>query len=344
MNPKISIIVPIYNVERYLERCVQSLVNQTLKEIEIILIDDGSSDRSPMMCDVWAEKDNRIKVIHKKNAGLGFARNSGIEIASGEYLGFVDSDDYVDINMFQSLYETALKHESEIVLSGYYYESYLKTITKQIVQQVEHYSGEETFQALLNLISSKPDAKQDMVFGFPVWRSIYSKNVIDLHSIRFCSERQYISEDVIFHIELVPKVNKLTVIPKCYYHYCANEDSLTKTYRKDRIEKDLMLVREVRRRLDLIPTIPPFQDIVDRMLIARVRVAVDAEVTFINQNGLSNCIRNIKQMIRNEEILQILKRYPSGELPFQQRMFIVICKLQQPILLTILLLIYRKIR
>ena len=107
--PKISIIVPIYNVEKYLDRCMQSLLNQTLTDIEIIMVDDGSPDRCPQMCDEYAKKDSRIKVIHKSNAGLGYARNSGLEIATGEYVAFVDSDDYVYTQIYESLYVSAKK-------------------------------------------------------------------------------------------------------------------------------------------------------------------------------------------------------------------------------------------
>ena len=105
--PLVSIIVPIYNVEPYLDRCIQSLINQTLENIEIILVDDESPDNCPQMCDAYAKQDRRIKVIHKKNGGLGLARNSGLEIATGEFVAFVDSDDYVDIAMYQNLYKIA---------------------------------------------------------------------------------------------------------------------------------------------------------------------------------------------------------------------------------------------
>lgn len=113
--PKVSIIVPIYNVEKYLDRCIQSLVNQTLNDIEIILVDDGSPDNCPSMCDEYAQKDNRIKVIHKQNAGLGYARNSGLEIAIGEYIAFVDSDDYVDTSMYETLYKKAITISADAV-------------------------------------------------------------------------------------------------------------------------------------------------------------------------------------------------------------------------------------
>lgn len=97
----ISIIVPVYNVEKYLERCIESIVNQTYKDIEIILVDDGSPDNCPVICDRYAEKDNRIKVIHKQNGGLINARKSGLEIAQGDYIGFVDSDDWIEPEMYE---------------------------------------------------------------------------------------------------------------------------------------------------------------------------------------------------------------------------------------------------
>lgn len=109
MNPKVSIIVPVYKVEQYLDSCVHSLLNQTLKDIEIILVDDGSPDKCPIICDLYAQKDTRVKVIHKTNEGLGMARNSGIEFATGEYITFCDSDDYVDLETYETVYQICKK-------------------------------------------------------------------------------------------------------------------------------------------------------------------------------------------------------------------------------------------
>ena len=113
--PKISIIVPVYNVERYLVDCIESIRNQSLTDIEIILVDDGSLDNSGAICDDYALKDDRIKVIHKKNGGLSSARNAGLEVAIGEYIGFVDSDDWVDSEMYGFLYKNAVEKNAEIV-------------------------------------------------------------------------------------------------------------------------------------------------------------------------------------------------------------------------------------
>ncbi len=104
---KVSVVVPVYNVEKYLERCIESIRNQTLEDIEIILVDDGSPDNCPKICDGFAEKDSRIKVIHKKNGGLSSARNAGIYAATGEYIGYIDSDDYAEPDMFEILYDSS---------------------------------------------------------------------------------------------------------------------------------------------------------------------------------------------------------------------------------------------
>lgn len=117
-QPKVSIIVPVYNVEKFLERCVISLQNQTVRDIEIILVDDSSTDSSLQICNRLAQADSRIKVIHKVNEGAGKARNAALSIATGEYIGFVDSDDYVEPDMYRTLLEKAEEHNSDLVMSG----------------------------------------------------------------------------------------------------------------------------------------------------------------------------------------------------------------------------------
>lgn len=116
--PKVSVIVPIYNVEKYLDRCMESLLNQTLKDIEIIMVDDGSPDNCPQMCDEYAKKDRRIKVVHKKNGGLSDARNAGLKVATGEYVAFVDSDDYQSLNTYEELYHQAESGDYDVVYGG----------------------------------------------------------------------------------------------------------------------------------------------------------------------------------------------------------------------------------
>ena len=121
MNWLVSIIVPIYKVEPYLDRCVQSIVNQTYKNLEIILVDDGSPDNCPAMCDAWAEKDSRIRVIHKENGGVSSARNAGLDMATGDYITFVDADDSLDCGALESLYFLVDTYHAEVSACGFEY-------------------------------------------------------------------------------------------------------------------------------------------------------------------------------------------------------------------------------
>src|SRR5690348_8514297 len=119
MNPKISIIVPIYDVQKYLFKCIDSILAQTFTDYELILVNDGSPDSCGEICNEFAKKDKRIKVIHKKNGGLSSARNAGLEIAKGEYIGFIDSDDFIHNKMYEILYQNALFHSSDIIICDF---------------------------------------------------------------------------------------------------------------------------------------------------------------------------------------------------------------------------------
>ena len=118
-NPLISVIIPIYQIDRYVGSCIESVMNQTYKNLEIILVDDGSEDRGAELCDLYAKKDSRIKVIHKKNGGLVSARKAGVKIATGEYVGYVDGDDWVDEKFYEIMVKSAIQYNSDLVVAGF---------------------------------------------------------------------------------------------------------------------------------------------------------------------------------------------------------------------------------
>ena len=142
-TPKVSVIVPVYNTEKYLEQCIDSITTQTLTEIEIIIVDDGSKKECADLCDALAKNDERIKVIHKQKEGLGMARNTGVEAAEGDYIGFVDSDDYIDSVMFETLYNAAFKHDADLVISGISFVDG-NTFGKSGEYSEKHYFNDET--------------------------------------------------------------------------------------------------------------------------------------------------------------------------------------------------------
>lgn len=251
-TPKVSIIVPIYNVEKYLDRCMDSLLNQTLKDIEIIMVDDGSPDRCPQLCDEYAKRDNRIKVVHKKNAGLGYARNSGLEIATGQYVAFVDSDDYVDTRMYEVLYNQAVSSQSDAVFCGLRreYDGH-KYINRQDVSETTFFEGDDLIDLGLDFIASAPYVKQERKYEMSVWHSIYDLTVINQNHIRFLSERDIVSEDLPFQIDFFKVAKKVCFIPDIYYTYCMNNDgSLTQTFNMKKIGCTIKLYRLLQNKTE----------------------------------------------------------------------------------------------
>lgn len=198
---KISVIVPVYKVEEYLERCVSSLCHQTYKNLEIILVDDGSPDNSGKMCDELAKKDARIKVIHKKNGGLSDARNEGIEKSTGEYIAFVDSDDWYDPNMLEILYNLCEKNQAEIAECSY------RSIYKDSVLAETTCSGSVMKFTPVQAIESNLDWK----YCKPVaWNKLYRRNIIGdirypvgkLHEDEFTTHLYYLAAKRIMYVDI----------------------------------------------------------------------------------------------------------------------------------------------
>lgn len=232
----VSIIIPVYNVEKYLDRCIQSVFQQSYKKLEIILIDDGSPDSCPRLCDEYGNIDKRVRVLHKKNEGLGLARNSGLALATGKYVLFIDSDDYLSENMVEKLVCQAEFMNADIVYCGYFYE----TINHKWLE-VRDFENEQTFKGndidAVSLAFITNQNKLKVRLQRTVWHALYSKALIDDEDIRFPSERQIPSEDLIFQSRISKFANIISFVPDCLYYYCLNNNSITMNFKKDRYLK-----------------------------------------------------------------------------------------------------------
>lgn len=320
----ISIIVPVYNVEAYLPRCMEALLGQTYGNIEIILVDDGSPDNCPQLCDEYAQKDVRVKVVHKQNAGLGMARNSGLDVATGEYIAFVDSDDYVTKDMCEKLYAAAKCYNADVVYGGVYYDENGSIKGRVRENQVRIWQNAQVKDLLLDLIATEPKEKQDTVMEVSVWKAIFRKSVFDKYNIRFESERKFISEDVIFDIDYISRAQCVVLIPDPVYFYCVNPNSLSKTFRTDRFEKVKILYFEIRRRL-----LPLYEEWVidrrcDRFLIARARTNTKAIIRHKSVIGKKEMKSAMKIIYNDKDLQTVLKRYPVHELPVKY-MIVALC-------------------
>ena len=213
----VSIIIPVYKVEKYLNKCVESVVNQTYKNLEIILVDDGSPDNCPEMCDEWAKKDSRIKVIHRKNGGLSAARNSGIDIAKGEYFCFVDSDDYVDIDFVRFLYEALKLKSADIAICE------ITVIDEKNIV----IDDSKTRQR----ISSETKTGLELLgYILPAKTYAYVVACNKLYKRELFKELRYtegkIHEDEYIIHRLYAKCNKVVLIDKPLYFYLKRENSI----------------------------------------------------------------------------------------------------------------------
>lgn len=236
----VTVVLPIYNVEKYLDRCVSSVVNQTYRNLEIILVDDGSPDNCPEMCEQWAARDNRIRVVHKKNAGLGMARNTGIEHATGEYICFFDSDDYIAPDTIEKCYTAASTNRADIVSFGLrHVNAEGKVVSVEIPKvQKQIFSGEEIQSVFLaDMISPDPNGGSNTGLRMSAWAAMFAMRVINKNNWRFVSEREIISEDVYSLLRLYDDVEQVVVLPEAFYYYCENGASLTHTYRADRFRR-----------------------------------------------------------------------------------------------------------
>lgn len=213
MNLLVSVIVPIYNVEKYLARCVDSIINQTYKNLEIILVDDGSPDNCPKMCDDYAKKDSRIKVVHKKNGGLSDARNAGMAVATGEYISFIDSDDYISEDFFETLLNTMLKENSDIAecsVVKFYEDSHFDDFSDDL--SVKTY---ETQNALSALIAENP-------FHQHVWNKLYKTELV--MDIPYAVGK--LNEDEFWTYQVFGKAQKISKVNKTMYFYFQRNSSI----------------------------------------------------------------------------------------------------------------------
>lgn len=273
---KVSIIVPVYNTAKYLRKCLNSLVNQTLKEIEIIIVNDGSSDESEKIAKYYSENyPDKVRYFSQDNSGVGAARNKGIENANGEYIGFVDSDDYVELNMFEKMYEDAQRNNSDIVIC---------------LHKNEKYPVE-----LKQSSDSKKDVKKiKAMFGnTSVCNKLYRKSCIK--ELRFRPHVWY--EDVDFGIKAIFKARDISFINEELYHYVFRNGSIMNN---DNIQKNLDILSSFNEVLLYIENNQEYKKYIDEIeYLAINHILLYAIVRILNSKSNKNKLKVIKELIKN---------------------------------------------
>jgi len=213
--PKISIIIPVYNVETYLAKCIDSILAQTFTDFECILINDGSTDNSGKLCDQYAKKDNRIIVIHQENSGPSSARNAGLDTAKGEWIGFVDSDDWCDIDMFSKLYENSIKNNADISSCGW--KRINQNSIETCIQDKEYIYN--SYEAINAMFSNK-------YFTGYIWNKLIKAQYFSKYNIRFDINIIPFEETLVLY-KILKHIEKAVYLPIPYYNYVINPNSIT---------------------------------------------------------------------------------------------------------------------
>lgn len=329
---KVSIIVPIYNVERYLERSINSLINQTLKEIEIILVNDGSSDNSLEICEKYKKYDNRIKVINKKNEGVSVARNVGIKNARGEYIVFMDPDDNISNTMYEELYLKIKNNACDICLCNYIIVHGKSEMTCELPLAEGIYKSDEIKEVIFNMIGGEK-LESDVIMG-SVWRGIYTKELIEKNNIYFPIDIRPM-QDLIFITNYLSKCKTMYIDITPYYYYYVNPNTAMTGYKSNMWDNN----KRVCTMLEELVKKNKFEkDIGERLTNRCVNSAlasISNEANKSNNNKLIDRIKTIK-IILNDNLLRdnIRKLNLEGE-RWNKKLVILLAKFRFSIILYI---------
>lgn len=327
-QPKISIVVPVYKVEKYLDRCVNSLTGQTLKELEIILVDDGSPDRCPIICDEYAAKDNRIKVIHKSNGGLSSARNAGLEAISGEYYMFVDSDDWLDEKACEESYDEITKLSADCLMFSYTKEFGNHSIVNHVFEEGYFVWNKEDVtnkfhRRLFGLIGRELARPQDGDLIVSACMQLFRTD--KFKDIQFVDTKIIGTEDCWWQILVYEKCNKFVYIDKPFYHYLRiNDGSLTTKYNPHLFERWQNLYNYMENYIDEHKLHADFKNALQN------RIALSVLGVGLNQVHSNDSVfeggRKMRSMLETERYQYALKQLEITSMPFAWKVFFYLAK------------------
>ena len=332
--PKVSIIIPVYNAESYIDSCLASVMEQTLKDIEIWLVDDGSTDNSLKICKNYETRDNRIHVLSQKNSGAGKARDVGMWACGGEYIGFVDSDDWVEKDMFETMYRTAIDNNVDVVRcntklhkSGKVEERWNPPYCNQKLsrQEIEK-------QIIPLLIAPEKEKNYDQRLLRGCVCAIYKRDIIFDNNIHFTDLKS--GEDILFAIDVMLRSNGLYILPNAFYHYMFyNSDSLSKsTSSINQVQR-----KELRRQMVLRLRDSSGYEIVCERWKQEDRRLVYLDIRIIcvysGNNNRKNRLSKLKSLLNGKEAIDAFSAPIDKRLPIQMYLLYFLIKHKQALIL-----------
>lgn len=327
VTPLVSVIIPIYNAEVYLDVCISSIVEQTYQNLEIILIDDGSNDQSPAKCDEWAERDKRIRVIHRQNGGVSEARNAGLDVASGEYICFVDGDDWLDTEAIQESVRVIQREQADVVMWSYLREYNGLSLPKKLFGNDRVFEANEVQTILqrrmVGMVGEELACPENADSFSPVWGKLYRASILD--GIRFEDIRKTGTfEDGLFNYDIFQKAEKIVYLEKYWSHYRkSNSGSLT-AFNGDRVKQWETLLDVLHQKISHAEHIELFQEAYNN----RICVSVLGKALVISRSNLSYMEqrRILQRILDNTRCREAFSRFSTKQMPIQWKVFFFFCK------------------
>lgn len=319
MNDLVSVVVPVYNVYKYLSECINSILAQTYTNIEIILVDDGSTDGCGTLCDEYDKQHTNIRVIHRENSGLGIARNTGIDNAAGKYIAFVDGDDHIGDRHIEKLITCIDEYDGDACYGGYrrQFEKDCLVIENPLKDRV--YQGYDIISQFLPHMFGRLNYAVRNDIQMSVCMGLYSLELIRKHDIRFHSERELISEDLIFNIDFLEKASKICVTDSCEYYYRYNGGSITKSYRPDRLKKKSDFIKYIIDRTKSLGIFEVSEQRIYSNFMESVRGIIRSEQQAYKINGLKNSVSRIRDICNDPFVVEICGKYDKTNLTMRWR-------------------------
>lgn len=332
---KVSIIIPVYNIpEQNLRKCIESVINQTLEEIEIILVDDGSTDSSGIICDEYATIDNRVKVIHKLNCGLSAARNTGFENAKGEWITFLDSDDWIEPHTCEETYKLGIENDVDIVIFSTIQEfGKFKKIFKYKLKNKKVYTKNECTNLQCEILNFEGNIAT-------AWAKLYKREFLERNNLKHNEKLRQGSEGIEFNIRVFEKVQKVIFTNKIYYHYVFNPNSISAKHNVENhfwvircfeiIEKDIETSKNYRKLKEFF---------YDRFAYVIVATAISGYFSPNNHEKYKEKKKSFENYIKQDLVLRTLSNYNIDNVGKERAIVLSLIKKKNYNIITILALI-----
>lgn len=321
----ISVIVPVYNVEALLPRCIESILRQTKQNMEIILVDDGATDNSGKICDAYAEKAENIRVIHKQNGGLTSAWKAGVLEANGTYFGFVDSDDWIDPDMYERLWQSAVTYDSDMVVCGlvFDYEAAGMENRQEISGFEREYYDRQELEKLYPVLINDGSFFGRMLQPARVTK-LYRRELVE-NNLIYCKEEVTVGEDLQLTLPAILDAQRMSVVKDFYpYHYWFNQKSMTGKYDPYYLDKIKIMEKRLKEISDEKGVYDFSEQITNDFLGLSVIGLKNSVIR--NTEGKKSALGMIKKYCTDEAVKDALEHHTMDQLPMTIRMFLLLMK------------------